>query len=142
MNKKEFLSDDEKMYRFFLGAIPVILIMYFVLNYVEIGTPLMQECQLHYWTGLYCPGCGATRAVTFLIHGDIANSLFYYPAVLPTAIFIVVYVTSHTLSKVTSGKIKGMHYRWWYVLVPVILIVVNFIWKNYYYIVKGISLIP
>lgn len=135
-------SEDNIMYHFFLSAIPVIAILYVVLTTFEIGPAWMQECQLHLWTGLYCPGCGATRAVTFLLHGDIRNSLFYYPAVAPTGMFMILYVMSHTISKMTKGKIKSMRYRWWYVLVPAGLIVVNCIWKNYYYIVKGISLIP
>lgn len=140
--KKMLLSEDEIMYRFFLSAIVVLAIMYFVMTHIEIGSEWMQQCQLHYWTGLYCPGCGATRAVTFLIHGDIINSIFYYPAVTPTVIFVAVYIVSHTLRKITSGKIKGIHYRGWYVVVPAMLVLVNFIWKNYYYIVEGVSLIP
>lgn len=136
------MKEEDVMYRFFLSAIPVIAILYVVMTKFELGPAWMQECQLHYWTGLYCPGCGATRAVTFLLHGNLKKSLFYYPAVAPTGIFIILYVINHTISNLTKGKIKAMPYKWWYVLVPAFLIIVNCIWKNYYYIVKGIALIP
>ena len=33
------------------------------------------RCPLHAVTGLWCPGCGMTRAAYKLVHGDIAGSL-------------------------------------------------------------------
>ncbi|MCL2304448.1 MAG: DUF2752 domain-containing protein [Planctomycetaceae bacterium] len=45
----------------------------------EYGLP---PCQFHRWTGLFCPGCGATRAVHFLLRGDWKTSLHYNPLVL------------------------------------------------------------
>ncbi|MDR4007522.1 MAG: DUF2752 domain-containing protein, partial [Ruminococcus sp.] len=35
----------------------------------------LPPCYIHQFTGLYCPGCGATRAVYALVHGDILLSL-------------------------------------------------------------------
>jgi hypothetical protein len=32
-------------------------------------------CPLYFLTGLYCPGCGALRAVHDLAHGDLAGAL-------------------------------------------------------------------
>ena len=41
-------------------------------------------CPFHFVTGLYCPGCGATRAAYFLLHGDLAGvfrcNLLFLPA--------------------------------------------------------------
>jgi hypothetical protein len=31
-------------------------------------------CYLHAVTGLYCPGCGSTRAIHELLHGDVAEA--------------------------------------------------------------------
>ena len=42
----------------------------------------LPPCQFHQWTGLFCPGCGATRAVHFLLQGDWKTSLQYNPMVL------------------------------------------------------------
>jgi hypothetical protein len=32
-------------------------------------------CPLHYFTGLYCPGCGSLRAMHALLHGDLRQAL-------------------------------------------------------------------
>ena len=36
---------------------------------------MLPECNFYKWTGLYCPGCGDTRAVIALMNGDILLSL-------------------------------------------------------------------
>ena len=36
-------------------------------------------CPFKRVTGLPCPGCGMTRSVVTLLHGDLAASLYYHP---------------------------------------------------------------
>lgn len=33
------------------------------------------RCALYVTTGLYCPGCGSTRALYYLLHGEVAAAL-------------------------------------------------------------------
>jgi len=45
-------------------------------------------CTFHAFTGLYCPGCGATRATHELLHGRLLSALHdnaFWVAVLPLA---------------------------------------------------------
>lgn len=54
--------------------------MYFIgllKEFVRQGYP----CLFRSLTGLYCPGCGGTRAAKFLFCGDIGKSLWYHPLV-------------------------------------------------------------
>jgi len=45
-----------------------------LLLFVDPNKPgnLLPKCPFNYLTGLDCPGCGATRMVHALLHGDIA----------------------------------------------------------------------
>lgn len=54
------------------------------------------ECIWHRLFGIICPGCGMTRAVIALIHGDIAAAFYYHPMVwsLPV-IFIYIAANGH-----------------------------------------------
>jgi hypothetical protein len=40
---------------------------------------LLPPCVFEKLTGLYCPGCGATRALHALVHGDIGRALAMNP---------------------------------------------------------------
>ena len=42
-------------------------------------THLFPPCPLYAATGLYCPGCGSTRAVHQLVHGHVAAAFGYNP---------------------------------------------------------------
>ena len=58
----------------------------------------LPKCMFHQLTGLYCPGCGATRALSALLHGDIRaslrNNLLLVPGSITVAILIVKPVVS------------------------------------------------
>src|SRR5688500_6671777 len=38
------------------------------------GSRLFPPCPFHAVTGLYCPGCGSTRAAHHLLHGRVATA--------------------------------------------------------------------
>jgi hypothetical protein len=40
-------------------------------------TTVFPPCPMHAMTGLWCPGCGATRASYLLLHGDVASALHF-----------------------------------------------------------------
>ena len=45
--------------------------------------PSAIACPIHVVTGGFCPGCGSTRAVHELLHGDVVGSLVCHPFVIP-----------------------------------------------------------
>lgn len=51
--------------------------------------PSLVVCPFHWLTGLFCTGCGATRATGALLRGDVAQALAYNPiaaALIPIAL--------------------------------------------------------
>jgi hypothetical protein len=42
-------------------------------------TTFYPPCMFHLVTGLHCPGCGATRCLHALVHGDLLQALAYNP---------------------------------------------------------------
>lgn len=50
---------------------------------------LLPSCPFYTLTGLYCPGCGSTRAVHYLLIGDWRMSLRSNPLLLPMLPFLI-----------------------------------------------------
>ena len=87
------------------------------------------SCPFHVITGLYCPGCGGSRAVVALLTGHPAVSFLYHPLVPFGAVCAAGAVIYHLwcrAKKKTPSRRGGR-----YVLAAVCLVLVlNFIWKN------------
>lgn len=99
-------------------------------------------CLFHLLTGYYCPGCGGTRAVKYLLQGQILRSIQYHPLV-----FYTVSVIGVELCRIVAGKAKkrtiGYEKRYEILVwVGVGIILVNWGIKNYMLAVKGIDLLP
>lgn len=45
------------------------------------------QCPFFRLLHLYCPGCGSTRAVYHLLHGDLAGCFCCNPILLPSLVF-------------------------------------------------------
>ena len=102
---------------------------------------LMGRCVFRSVTGLYCPGCGGTRAFLYLLHGNIIKSLIYYPFVPYACVILVIFYVSQTLRYISGGRIRGMHMKTCYVVIGAAIIVVNWIVKNILLLCFNIALI-
>jgi Protein of unknown function (DUF2752) len=61
------------------------------------------HCVFHTLTGLHCPGCGATRSLHALLHGDLAQAAAYnvlFLLLLP----LLVYWGSRTWWSLLTGR--------------------------------------
>lgn len=87
-------------------------------------------CTFYAVTGLYCPGCGGTRAMYSLLHGKIIKSLYFHPIVLYSLVMYGGFMVSHTLEKLRVPRIKGWKFHTWYIYVGLFLLISNWILKN------------
>ena len=71
------------------------------------------KCILHQCTGLYCPGCGNTRALSALLHGNFVDSLKMNVLFIPA---VIVVVLSTLYPRITYNRVFS-----WGVTIVVIL---------------------
>lgn len=76
-----------KLGKILLVIIAVVVAALWITDFGIIGW--LPECGFFATTGLYCPGCGGTRAVKALLRGDFVRSFLYHPFVV---YFVVGYV--------------------------------------------------
>ncbi len=66
----------------------------------------LPPCVFHRLTGLYCPGCGGTRACRLLLSGHIFQSFLYHPGVLVAAGLYAWFMLSHTIEILSKGRLR------------------------------------
>ena len=85
-----------------LGALLVLgVTACIVLLLVPPGSPhakWLPKCMFHQLTGLYCPGCGATRALSAMLHGDLRSSLHNNLLLFPLLALIAVLIVKPEIS--------------------------------------------
>ena len=67
---------------FFAGAAAAFILY----RYYPVAQKYFPKCPSYELLGIYCSGCGNTRAVYYLLHGDFAgvfrSNLFFLPTIL------------------------------------------------------------
>ncbi|MEY5130912.1 MAG: hypothetical protein RL734_979 [Bacteroidota bacterium] len=58
-----------------VGFVSLIVGIFSLVTYFPPDTNFYVPCLFHLSTGLHCPGCGSTRAVSSFMHGDITIGL-------------------------------------------------------------------
>lgn len=96
----------------------------------------------HTLTGLYCPGCGGTRAVLSLIKGDLRMSVQYHPLVPYTVIIILLEIILRTAYKRSDRPINHQKRVRIFILAGAAIVVVNWFFKNYMLVFQGVDLLP
>ena len=94
------------------------------------GLGLLPGCVFRRYTGLYCPGCGGTRAVYYLTQGQLIRSFLCHPFVLYMAVVYVAFMAvcfyRRHFSRKTYPPIRVERYA--YVAIAILLF--QFVVKN------------
>lgn len=137
---------DSDAYLYIIGicvALPVLLVV--IISGLIIdnnGYSLVKNCGFRRLTGLYCPGCGGTRAFYYLIHGRIIKSILYNPFTIYFTVITAVFYITQTVRFISKGRIRGMHLNKWIIIAGIIIIVLNFAIKNTALIFFHYQIIP
>ena len=74
-----------KQPKFVIFIFVVMMMIFSIVLIVKINpetSSLFSPCIFHSLTGLYCPGCGTTRAVHQLLNGNFAQAFSFNPLML------------------------------------------------------------
>lgn len=102
----------------------------FFLAAPRLAEKILLPCPVRLFTGMYCPGCGGTRALRYLLRGDVKNSLIHHPAVLYLVCAGGIFMLSQTASRLCRRHLWAMRYRNIYLYILIALYALNFLWKN------------
>lgn len=102
--------------------------------------PYLRGCVWDRFFHIYCLGCGGTRSLKALLHGNFLLSLWYYPAILPGAVFYICFLGSQVLYRLTGARFPYLKLKRRYLFVLAGLVIVNCIVKNILRLVFGIAL--
>lgn len=98
-------------------------------------------CLFQELTGLYCPGCGGTRAVKALLKGKILTSILYHPIVVYAILVAGLFAASYLIYRKTNNPKFRLCFDEKYAYFGIGIIVINFVVKNYFLIIEGIDLL-
>lgn len=105
------------------------LIIGFLYNILNVT----QGCLFHRITGLYCPGCGGTRALLLFFRGDWLRSLQYHPMVMYLFITFSYILSRYAIAWYQKKHNKKAHpYQpcpWW-LWGALVVLCINFAVKN------------
>ena len=81
-------------------------------------------CPFYKLSGLYCPGCGATRALHALLHGHVAAAFDFNPLLvvaLPFILYLVGRDAVRTLRPDLLRPARPMPQKWMWTILCVVL---------------------
>ncbi len=97
-------------------------------------------CFFSEFLGIYCPGCGGTRAFEALFHGQFLLALWYHPLVPYMVLVGGGFMLTQGLNRIGIRWVKGWRFHTWYLYGAVALIVCNFLLKNGLRLIGGITI--
>lgn len=145
MNEKTSLKNlllrrdtDACIYVIGLVCAPFFALCWFIARRIGL---IPDFCVFRAMTGLYCPGCGGSRALLLLFRTDIAGSVIHHPLVIYSFALAVIFYVSQTLRFISRGRMAGFSMRPIFPIIGGALLLLNWLIKNMLLLIWKIALI-
>lgn len=111
----------------FLFGVTIIILK---IKNIEVTELIDAPCGFYTHLHLYCPGCGGTRAVKYMLHGNILYSLWCHPFVLYSFVLMVYFTVRYSIYLISKKRIKKWNFKYMYIYIDVGLLLGQWIIKN------------
>ncbi|MDR1480377.1 MAG: DUF2752 domain-containing protein [Planctomycetaceae bacterium] len=93
------------------------------------GNPYLPKCSFHVLTGLYCPGCGTTRAVCCLLKGQFLTAFRCQPLFI--ILFpIIFFLTGKRLYELIFNTVVKLPFELQFYRLILVLVLAFFLLRN------------
>ena len=106
----------------------------------QAGSPL-PPCPSEWLTGLYCPGCGTTRALHALLHLDLAGALAMNPLLVLSLPFVALLLANQFFALPGAWRTAAGHIgdaRPWAVVLITYAVARNLPWEPFSWLAPGV----
>jgi hypothetical protein len=87
-------------------------------------------CPFRALTGFTCPGCGGTRGLHCLLHGDVVGAFEFNPLIIVSLPFLLYALVRYTVAAVRGQPIKWNQLNAKYVWVLLAVILSFWVFRN------------
>ena len=98
---KRKISNQFKAVILFAAVITGLVLIY---TFNPVTATSIPDCPFHYFTGLFCPGCGTLRALHNILHGNFSSGFDFNPLL----VILLPYITYGIISKFVN-YLTGKH---------------------------------
>lgn len=133
--KRKFFSENRIRLLLTFGTCGVLLLAISVVYALLVGGAeesgeKLFECAFQEVFPLYCPGCGGSRSLYYLMRLDIVKSFIYYPALPVAALILIDLYIRAIISFVKDDPLYIKKFRLNILLIIPIIILLNFAIRN------------
>lgn len=133
-------SKDDYIFISLLITSILIIIFTLIYNFFLYRYISVPSCFFFDHFGLYCPGCGCTRAFLALLNLDFDLSLYYNPVVIYCVIILFIYFCTQTVDRLLKHSKFIMPYSNWYGYIGIFIMIIHCVYRNYLLLFYGITL--
>ena len=140
MNLKNILVKNTKILKGIIVCLIPIISAFVFLFHDKILSALryFPKCRYYETLGIYCPGCGCTRSVVSLLHGNIISSIRNNPAIIFFSLILTLLYIELTAS-IFNLKLKLIPRGKWFIYLSMFLFLIFYVLRNFVKVLQPLS---